>query len=184
MNTSIHFYKHISLTVLKIKVSQTNVVEKFKTHTLCSITFLFENHDVYEVMWNNMVESSRPWKTIWRMTIACRIPKSIDRHSKYAILIAFSLQRWLHAGFQHKNREERNYFDHVAITNKFINAVTAQTQFTTRAPFSYQCASSHLRVSCTGWWFLYPNFVSGSQFLNTVGQVAYPALYLDNNYNK
>ena len=31
---------------------QTKVVEKIKTHVLCSVTlFFFENHSVYEIMW-------------------------------------------------------------------------------------------------------------------------------------
>jgi len=32
---------------------------------------------------------------IWRMRIACWIPKAIDTHSEYVILIAFPMQ-WLH----------------------------------------------------------------------------------------
>jgi hypothetical protein len=34
--------------------------------------------------------------TIWRMGIACLIPKATDTHSEYVILIAFPLQQWLH----------------------------------------------------------------------------------------
>jgi hypothetical protein len=34
--------------------------------------------------------------TIWRMRIACWIPKAIDTHSEYVILIDFPLQQWLH----------------------------------------------------------------------------------------
>jgi len=30
------------------------------------------------------------------MRIACCVPKSTDTHSEYVILIAFSLQQWLH----------------------------------------------------------------------------------------
>jgi hypothetical protein len=30
---------------------QTKVVEKIKTHILCSVTFFFENRAVYEIMW-------------------------------------------------------------------------------------------------------------------------------------
>ena len=33
--------------------------------------------------------------TIWRIRIACRIPKAINTHSQYVILIAFPLQQWL-----------------------------------------------------------------------------------------
>jgi hypothetical protein len=54
---------------------QTNIVEKFRTHILCSITF-FENHAVYEIMWKNVVEWGRPQMTVWRMRIACWIPRA------------------------------------------------------------------------------------------------------------
>jgi len=30
---------------------QTKVVQKIKTHILCSVTFFFENRAVYEIMW-------------------------------------------------------------------------------------------------------------------------------------
>jgi len=32
---------------------------KIKTHILCSVTFFFENHAVYGIMWRNMVEPER-----------------------------------------------------------------------------------------------------------------------------
>jgi hypothetical protein len=34
--------------------------------------------------------------TIWRMCITWWIPKAKSTHSEYVILIAFSLQQWLH----------------------------------------------------------------------------------------
>jgi hypothetical protein len=42
---------------------QTKVVEKIKTHVLCSIIFP-ENRAVYEMMWKNIVEPDRPQMTI------------------------------------------------------------------------------------------------------------------------
>jgi hypothetical protein len=45
--------------LLKLKIVQTEVVQKFKTQMLCSVTFS-ENHAVYEIMWKNMVEPDRP----------------------------------------------------------------------------------------------------------------------------
>jgi hypothetical protein len=33
--------------------------------------------------------------TIWRMRIACWVPKATNTHSQYVILIAFPLQQWL-----------------------------------------------------------------------------------------
>jgi hypothetical protein len=34
--------------------------------------------------------------TIWRMYMAYRKPKSTNTYSEYVILIAFSLEQWLH----------------------------------------------------------------------------------------
>jgi hypothetical protein len=42
---------------------QTKVVEKIKTHILCSETFS-ENGTVYEIMWKNLVELSRQQMTV------------------------------------------------------------------------------------------------------------------------
>ena len=69
---------------------QTRVVEKIKTHILFSILFS-ENHSVYEIMWENMVERGRPQLTIWRMRIACYTPKVTNTDSDYVVLIAFRL---------------------------------------------------------------------------------------------
>jgi hypothetical protein len=69
---------------------RTKVVQKIKTHNLCSVTF--ENPAVYEITWENIVERGRPQMTIWRMRIACWIPKTTNTHTGYVILIVFPLQ--------------------------------------------------------------------------------------------
>ena len=46
-------------------------------------------------MRENTVERDRPQMAIWRMRIACRIPKATNTHSEYVILIAFLVQQWL-----------------------------------------------------------------------------------------
>jgi len=46
-------------------------------------------------MWENIVEPGRPKITVWRMRIACSIPKGTNSHSDYVILIAFLRQEWL-----------------------------------------------------------------------------------------
>jgi hypothetical protein len=53
---------------------QTKVAEKIRTHIFCSLT-VFENRTVYEIMWKNIVAGSRPQMKIWRMHIACWMPK-------------------------------------------------------------------------------------------------------------
>ena len=45
--------------------------------------FFSRNLAVYEVMWKNMVESDRPQMTIWRMRIACWIPKATNTHTQH-----------------------------------------------------------------------------------------------------
>jgi len=49
--TSPHFTQHIAQVFLEWEIFQTNVVEKVKTHILCSIHFFKENRAVYEIMW-------------------------------------------------------------------------------------------------------------------------------------
>jgi hypothetical protein len=50
---------------------------------------------VYEVKWKNIVYWGRQQMAIWRMRIACWIPKAINTHSEYVILTAFKPQQWL-----------------------------------------------------------------------------------------
>ena len=47
-------------------------------------------------MWKNVVEKGRPLTTIWRMRIACSIPKATNTHTGCVILIAFPLRKRLH----------------------------------------------------------------------------------------
>jgi hypothetical protein len=73
---------------------QTSVVEKIKEHVFLNLSF--ENRAVYEIIWKNSVEPGRPQMTVWRMRIACWIPKPTNTNSDCVILIAFPLQQWLH----------------------------------------------------------------------------------------
>ena len=65
-------------------------------NTFCVQYPFFENRAVFEIMWKNILELSRPQMTIWRVRIACWITKATNTHSQYVILIAFPLQQWLH----------------------------------------------------------------------------------------
>jgi hypothetical protein len=47
-------------------------------------------------MWKNIVQPDRPQMTIWRMRVACRIPKATNKHSEYVTLYATPLQQWMH----------------------------------------------------------------------------------------
>jgi len=44
----------------------------------------------------NMVEMDKPQIIMWHLPIVCWITKDTDTHSEYVILIAFTLQQWLH----------------------------------------------------------------------------------------
>jgi len=47
-------------------------------------------------MWKNIVQPGRnTYDNIWRVRIACSIPKATNTHSGCVILIAFPLQQWL-----------------------------------------------------------------------------------------
>ena len=50
---------------------------------------------LYEKMWKNIVQPGRPQMTIWRMCIACWIPKAKNTLSEYVILTALPLQQRL-----------------------------------------------------------------------------------------
>ena len=47
-------------------------------------------------MWKHIVESNRPQMIIWRMRIACWVPKGTNTQSEYVILIALPLPQWLY----------------------------------------------------------------------------------------
>ena len=43
---------------------QTKVVEKIKTHILCSVNFFSENRAICEIMWENTAQLDRPQTTM------------------------------------------------------------------------------------------------------------------------
>ena len=45
-------------------------------------------------MWKNVIERGKP-QIMWRMRIACWIPKATIAHTSCVILVAFPLQQWL-----------------------------------------------------------------------------------------
>jgi hypothetical protein len=81
-----------------MKNISTEVVKKIKTHVLYAVIFFFEDLAVYEITWKNIVQPDRPQMAIWRMHVACWIPKATNTKSEYVILIVFTLQQWLDEG--------------------------------------------------------------------------------------
>jgi hypothetical protein len=65
------------------------------THSILN-NFFFQNRAVYKIMWKNIAQPDSPQMTIWRMRIACWIPKVTTTHSEYATLIPFPLQQGFH----------------------------------------------------------------------------------------
>jgi hypothetical protein len=74
---------------------QTNVVEKIKTHILCSVIFFFGNRAVYEIVWKNIVERDRPQIENAVHAHCTLVPTIIATHSECVIFIAITLQQWL-----------------------------------------------------------------------------------------
>ena len=70
-----------------------------------NVHFVFSNFGKSRRLWNsvekNIVEPDRPRITIWRMCIACWIPKATNTYSEYVILIAVPLQEWLHKRYMY-----------------------------------------------------------------------------------
>jgi hypothetical protein len=97
MNTNTRFLSHRPHFFLEREMCHTKVVEKIKTHILCSVTFL-ENRGMYEIKWKNFVELGRPHMTVWRIRISRWIPKATNIQSENIKLIAFLLQQWLQEG--------------------------------------------------------------------------------------
>jgi hypothetical protein len=94
VKTDIHIWSYLAQFFLEWEMLQTKVVQKIKTHILCSIT-LFFFYAFFEIMWKIMVEWGRPQVTVWFLHIACCIPKATHTHSEYVILFVFPLQQWL-----------------------------------------------------------------------------------------
>ena len=78
-------------------VSDKSCRENQNTHFVFNIyIYFFENRAFFEIMWENTVMPDRPQMTVWRMRIACWIPKAKNTHSLYAIHIAVPLQQCSH----------------------------------------------------------------------------------------
>jgi hypothetical protein len=76
-------------------VSDKIVAKINKTHFSFHNHFVFENRAASEIMCKKNVKPGRPKIKIWRMRIACWIPKVTNKHSVYVIFIAFPPQQWL-----------------------------------------------------------------------------------------
>jgi hypothetical protein len=91
--TRINVTLHEGRDMFLREMIQAKLSEIIRTNILCSKTFFFENHAVYDP-WKNCVEPIRP-KTTYHMHFACWIPKAIKTLLEF-VNIAFPLQQWFH----------------------------------------------------------------------------------------
>jgi len=83
MKTNIHFFIITRLVLLRVRsVLDKSCRENKNTHFVFSKFFFPENRAVYETTWKNVVEPGRPQTIIWRMRIACCIPKATNTNSE------------------------------------------------------------------------------------------------------
>ena len=86
------------ITSLSVSFKMRNISElqlRKRKHTFyVQQLFLFRKSCRYETMWKTVVKPDRPQMTIWRMCIACWIPKATNTHSECVILLAFPQQQF------------------------------------------------------------------------------------------
>jgi hypothetical protein len=97
---SLHFWPYLTHFFLDREMFQANVVEKIKTHILCSGTSIKKSCH----LWDNVEKYCRAGQTTWQYS-ACAlhggwlklpIHTHSHTHSGCVILIACPLQEWLH----------------------------------------------------------------------------------------
>ena len=72
-----------------------NCTENQNTYFMFNKQFFSEKSAICEIMWKNVIESGRLQMAIWRMRIACLIPKATNTFSEHVIRIGFPLQQRL-----------------------------------------------------------------------------------------
>jgi len=81
MRTNTHFFIISRSFLLRIRnVSEKRCTVNKNTHFVFS-NFFF-NRPVYEMMWKYTVQRDRPQMAIWRMRVACWIPKATNTHTQ------------------------------------------------------------------------------------------------------
>jgi hypothetical protein len=93
MKTYVHLWHYLTEFFLEWEMFQTKVVEKIKTHILCSITFFWKSDNVEKY---GRARQAKDDNIIQCMCFGCWITKATNTHSEYVILIAFPRQQWLH----------------------------------------------------------------------------------------
>ena len=77
---------HIFITprsiILRMRNFSENIVEKIKTHILCSITFFQKSCRLWDNVEKNIVERGKAQMTIWRMGTEIWISKAKNTHTQ------------------------------------------------------------------------------------------------------
>ena len=75
--------------LVRMTVFQIDLVEKLKTHILCSINFSSENRNSYNIMWKRYGRSGQNTddNIIQRIRFPCWITKDTNTHLEYVILV-------------------------------------------------------------------------------------------------
>jgi hypothetical protein len=88
MKTNKYFFLVSHSVLLRMK-NISDMLQRTSKYTFYVQNLFFENRAVYEIMWKYIVERGWSQMTIWRMRIACCIPKNTNTHSEYLMLIVF-----------------------------------------------------------------------------------------------
>ena len=84
------FLSSLAHFFLEWEMFQIKVVEKIRTHILCSVTFFWKSCRLWDNMEKYCTTGQGPQTTTWSMRTACWIPQATNTNSEYVILIAFS----------------------------------------------------------------------------------------------
>jgi len=98
INVTLHEARCTFLILEWKNVPDKNCRANRNAHFMLNNFFFFRKSCCSWHTWENTVERDRPQMAIWRMRIACWIPKAINMHSQYVILNAFPQQQWLYKG--------------------------------------------------------------------------------------
>jgi len=116
---------------------QTKVVEEIVIHILCSVAFFFFRKSCR--LWNNVeniVEPGRPQMTIWRIRIACWIPKATHTHTHtHKICNTYWL---LHCNNGCKNAPHCYVCMHIAVLLRYVIVSSTVNTFVNSVWSSYK----------------------------------------------
>ena len=92
MNTNIHFLSYLSHFFIEREEFQTNLHRKLNTYFVCVCFFLFRK---WRRLWDNVEKYCWAEQAIGAILRgACQL-HSVNPHSQYLVIIAFTLQQWL-----------------------------------------------------------------------------------------